>query len=646
MVTIKEPKRYFLLGTAGHIDHGKTVLVRNFTGCETDRLPEEKDRGMSIDLGFASCLLRGNTLAGIVDVPGHEKFIRNMVAGVAAIDAIILVVAADDGVMPQTREHVNILELLGIRRGLVAVTKVDKVDAEMVELVVDDLGDFLKGTFLEDAPVLPLSSVTGEGMEAFWTALNDMVDSLEPRDARGLFRMPVERKFTLKGLGTVATGMPLSGRIKVNDLLELLPSGKLARVRGMQVYKKKSRFAVAGECVAINVPELAYDEVNRGDVLAVPGHFKAVSMVDAKMTVLASSKFPLKDNAPVRFHVGTAEALGRAALLDKKVIAPGEEGFVQLRLESPVVVDPGDRFIVRLQSPAVTVGGGLVLREQDAKLRRFRSYVIDDLREHEQAVGSESDRVVFAMKRAALQPLREGDLVKLAKVPLETVSTVLGDLESKGDIHKISTFGYVHDEALREGAGKVKDFLASFHRDNPLREGAELLEVRNRLGIDKNIFDHLLGVLTDGGGIRTVGSVLALGSFSVQVSKEDEALIDAVESKVREGWFSPPGARALARTLGIPPERAEALAVLLTDRGVLVKVAEDIRFHRDAFEDAREKLVAYLREKGEIGAVSYRDLIGTSRKYAYPLLDYFDVKGVTLRKGNLRYLKGLTRGPE
>jgi len=646
MVTIKEPKKFVLVGTAGHIDHGKTELVRSFTGCDTDRLPEEKNRGMSIDLGFASCLLKGNTLAGIVDVPGHEKFIRNMVAGVAAIDAIVLVVAADDGVMPQTQEHVNILELLGISKGIVAITKIDMVEPDMVDLVLEDVHQFLQGTFLADAPTIPLSPISGEGMREFWDTLNTMVASIEPRDARGLFRMPVERKFSLKGLGSVATGMPLTGRVQVNDLVEILPSGKLTRVRGLQVYKKKARRAVAGECVALNVPELSYDEINRGDVLAVPGHFQAVSMVDTKVEILKTSRHPLKDHAPVRFHIGTAEVMGRAALLDRRVLSAGEQGFVQFRLDAPVVIDPGDRFIVRLQSPAVTVGGGMVLREQHTKLRRFRSYVIDDLKEHEKAVQSEKDRVVFAMRKTGLAPLRPKEIVKLSKVPLETVNAVLAALGEKEEVFEIATFGFVHIAAIEEAAVGVLEILSRFHGENPLREGLGPLDVRRETNLDKNASEFLLTRMEKEGRIRAVGPVLAHADFHVDMSEAEGRDLSRVEEAFRGAAFHPPDAADLTTQLDISSDRAEVFINLLADRGSIVGVAENLWFHADTLAEARRCLVEYLQENGEIGAVSYRKLIDTSRKFAYPLLDYFDVLGVTLRKGNLRYLKGRIRGEE
>ncbi len=639
MVTIIEPKKFVLVGTAGHIDHGKTMLVRNFTGCEVDRLPEEKLRGMTINLGFASCLLKGNVLAGVVDVPGHEKFVRNMVAGVAAIDGIILVVAADDGVMPQTREHVNILELLGIKNGIVALTKIDKVDKEMAEMAAEDVRAFLKGTFLESAPIVPISSVTGEGMEEFWNALNAMVAGIAPRDTRGLFRMPVERKFSVKGLGTVVTGMPISGKVSINDLLELLPPAKQARVRGLQCYKKDSRSAVAGECVAINVPEIPYDGVNRGDVLCAAGHFRAALMVDAKLKMLDSARFALKDNAGIRFHTGTAEIMGIAALLDCKIMHPGDEGFVQFRLEQPTVVDQGDRFIIRLQSPSITIGGGTVLREQDVKLKRFRPYVIEDLKEHEEASRSDFDRIVFSMKRAGLIPLKPKEISKLGKVPVETAEQALVELKARGEAVEISTFGFVHLASLEDGASRIAGLLGEFHASNPTREGMQVLEVRDRLKIDKNAFEPLVDFAVKSGAIARRGNVLALAGFKTALSADDELFLGKIEKVFLDAKFDPPGLEGLASMLGVAPGRAEMLVDLLCDRGELVGVGEGIRFHRQAVEEAEKILVKYLTERTEIGAVSFRDLIGSSRKMAYPLLDHFDVKGVTIRKGNLRYLK-------
>ncbi|MGH2627998.1 MAG: selenocysteine-specific translation elongation factor, partial [Anaerolineales bacterium] len=350
-----------VIGTAGHIDHGKTTLVEKLTGINPDRLPEEKERGMTIDLGFARLQLPGGQRVGIIDVPGHERFVKNMVAGATGIDLVLLVVAADDGVMPQTREHLEIMSLLDLRHGVIAVTKIDLVDPDLRELVVEDVRETVKGTFLEGAPVLPVSAATGEGIDRLRQALYDAVGRIRPRDAAGVFRMPIQRIFSSKGFGTVLTGIPVSGQVAVGDSLEVVPLGKTGRVRGIHAYQEATDLARAGHSSAVNVTDIEYREVHRGMVLAHPGYFRGTRMVEARFRYLARAARPIETLTAIRFHTGTAEILGRIHLLEGKRLSPGETGFVQFRLDEPVVVAPGDRYVARLHSPMETIGGGEVL---------------------------------------------------------------------------------------------------------------------------------------------------------------------------------------------------------------------------------------------------------------------------------------------
>jgi len=641
MVTFKEPTKRILLGTAGHIDHGKTRLVKLFSGCDTDRLPEEKKRGMSIDLGFGSCMLGGDLRIGIVDVPGHEKFIRNMVAGVSAIDLILLVVAADDGVMPQTREHIQIVELLGLTKGLVALTKIDMVDGEIRELALEDVKEFLQGTFLKDAPVIPVSSETGEGYEAFWYALQEVVSTIEPRGTRGVFRMPVERVFTVKGLGTVATGMPLTGAVNLDEKVELLPVGKETRVRGLQVFKKQARQAMAGDCVALNLSELNHREVHRGMVLGQPGYFKPTRLVDGRLMLLPGAQHVLKDGAPIRFHVGTSEVMGTVALLDRKKIGPGESGFAQFRLRDEVVVDARDRFVVRLQSPVVTVGGGVVIREQDRKLKRFKAHVLEDLESREQAISSDEGTLAFTLRKRGANPVRKAELARLAKLPEATVEKGLSALREKGALVEMpGEGGLMHEEALGEAFQALRAELEAFHKKNPFRIGMAATDLRSASGLDRNVFDLLCRRGLESGDLVEGEGVIGLKGRGAEPDASASAQLEAMERAFLEGGMSPPSLADAAKGAGVDVSRGRALAGRLKDQGLLVEVAEGMLFHRETVRKAREALVAHLKEHGEIGAVTFRDLVGGSRKYVYPLLDSFDVAGVTIRRGNLRYLKG------
>ncbi|MCL4159014.1 UNVERIFIED_CONTAM: hypothetical protein GTU68_011548, partial [Idotea baltica] len=368
-----------VIGTAGHIDHGKSTLVRALTGIDPDRLKEEKARGLTIDLGFAPLTLPDGRLVGIIDVPGHERFIKNMVAGASGIDLVVLVVAADDGVMPQTREHLSIMGLLGVKRGMIVLTKIDIVDEEMVELAEEDVRETVAGTFLEDAPIYRVSAISGEGFESFKGELFEAAGKVEPRAADGVFRMPIQRVFTSKGFGTVVTGIPLSGSVNVGDTLEILPGGMRGKVRGIQAYKQKADSARAGHSTAINISDVSHKEVKRGCVASAPGFYRAARLIGARLTMLPHLDRPLQNRAAIRLHTGTIEAVGEVILLDAAELQPGDTGLVQIRLEEPVVCAPGDAFILRLASPLMSLGGGKILEESRFRLKRFKDFVIDGL---------------------------------------------------------------------------------------------------------------------------------------------------------------------------------------------------------------------------------------------------------------------------
>jgi selenocysteine-specific elongation factor len=646
MVTIKEPTRRILAGTAGHIAHGKSSLVKMFTGCEVNKRPEEKRRGMTIDLGFANCQVgHGDIQLGIIDVPGHEKFVRNMVAGVSALDMIILVIAANDGVMPQTREHLQIINLIGIPKGLVVMTKIDMVDAELRALALEDIQGFVKGTFLEGAPIVPLSTTTGEGYDEFWEALSGVAQSVTPRDPRGIFRMPVERVFSVKGIGTVVAGMPLSGMIRLEDKLELLPGGQIARVRGMQVFSKESKRAMAGECVALNLPELDHKALRRGLSLSPPGYFKPASLVDVRLTLLASCPQTLKDGAPVRFHSGTAEVMGKVALLDRRKMEPGESALVQLRLEEPVVVDAKDRYIIRLQSPAVTIGGGLVLREQEKKLKRFKDYVLEDLEAREKAVATDEGVVAYALQASGAKPLKRADLEKATRLPAGEVDKALEALRAAGALATLpGDGGHLHRDGMAKAVESLAGILGPFHDANPLRSGMPRPALRTQAGWERNAFDFIVREGAASGRLHATDSVVGLADRQPRMDPDTEDDLARLERAFLDGGFSPPAPAQAAEALGRDEARARALIGHLVDRGTLVELPEDIFFHQNTVEKAKDAIVGYLREHGEIGAVTFRDLVDASRKFVYPLLDYFDIKGITVRRGNLRYLRKAEEG--
>ncbi|MEN8149398.1 MAG: selenocysteine-specific translation elongation factor [Planctomycetota bacterium] len=636
---MSDDRRYALIGTAGHIDHGKTALVKMLTGCETDTLKEEKERGLTIDLGFAPCELRGDLLACIVDVPGHEKFIRNMVAGASGIDAVLLVVAADDSVMPQTIEHLHIVELLGISRGLVAVTKIDMVDEELRDLVVEEVGEFLEGTFLEGAPVCPVSSVTGEGFEALWLALTDCVDSIVDRPATGVFRMPVERTFSPAGFGTVMTGMPFSGRVEVGDNLELVPPMEKGRLRGLQVYGRDSGTGWAGQCLAMNVTGVDHNRVERGNILATPGYLGPAKMAELTLSMLPGADRPLKHQAPVRLHIGTAELMGRMFLLDRDHLAPGETALAQFRSDDEFVVGAGDRFVIRQYSPVVTIGGGRILRARNRKAKRFKDGLIAELSSLAEVLDDPCAHVGWVLEQAGERPIREEEIRRQALLTPDQLGGILDELVSKGAALAVGTGGaFVSGKALASAGEKLKAALGAHHEANPLRKGMEPVALRESVDTDSDLAAAMLERLVAGGAIVREEGLVRLKSHDVAASAEQEAAAEKVAGLLAEAGVSPPKAGTLAEQAGLPPADLAPILDMLADRGSILKLEEGVYAHADAAARAKDLLVGWLREKGQIGVIDFRDLIGTTRKYVYVWLDHFDRTGVTYRAENLRYL--------
>ncbi len=635
-----DDRRYVLIGTAGHIDHGKTSLVKMLTGCETDTLKEEKERGLTIDIGFAPCELRGDLMACIVDVPGHEKFVRNMVAGASGIDAVLLVVAANDSVMPQTVEHLRIVELLGIERGLVALTKIDMVDEELREMAAEEVRDLLRGTFLESAPVCPVSSVTGEGFEGLWTALEAVVDSCRGRPVDGVFRLPVESVFSVQGFGTVITGMPPAGRVAVGDRLAVLPHGQIGRVRGLEVYGRPADHGFAGQCLALNVADIDYHLVERGNVLAPPGYLRAADMLEARLRLLPGAPRPLLHQAEVRFHTGTEEAMARVFFLDLDRLDPGQDALVQFRCEKPIVVTPGDRYVIRQVSPVVTIGGGRVLRPSDRKVKRFREGVALDLAGLERALGSPADFVAHLLVEAGTTPARHDDLRGRAYLPDARLKTVLDGLAADGRAVRLTASGaFVSPVGLSAAAEAVRAALATFHAENPHRAVADLHETRKALGLDPALFEDAVADLVRRGVAGRAENRAWLATHRVVLSAADEALATALAADLRAGGVAPPDVPTLAAKAGATPEKVTRLLLTLVDRGEAVRVAEEIYAHAEGEARARDLLVTHLRAHEKIGVVDYRDLLGASRKYVYAWLDHFDAAGLTYRVENLRYLK-------
>ncbi len=627
------------LGTAGHIDHGKTALVKFLTGCDTDRLPAEKERGMSIDLGFAPCTI-GGMQVGIVDVPGHEDFIKTMVAGASAMDGVIFVVAADDGVMPQTREHLEILTLLGVRYGLVALTKIDRVDSGGLELVREEVAEFLRGTFLEGAPILGMCNLTGDGFTEFYTALADLVGSISPRSTEGVFRLPVERAFSIAGYGTVVAGVPVSGSARVGDEVVLLPHGVAGRIRRIEVYGRQADAVIAGQCAGLNVKQWDSKAVQRGNTVASPGYFEAGQWFACTLELLPRPGLLLKTGQRVRFHTGTSEVVASLYFMEGNRLGEGGRCLAQVRTAEPLVAGPRDRFIVRSLSPAHTIGGGTIIECIPGRLRRNRPGLLEDLRRRAEAVQADADFVEYCVRDAGLQGVGPGDLAIRAKLPRRALEGFLGALAREGKIIALGEDLCLHAESAAEAAKLVSHAVAAHHETMPQSPGIALDGLREGTGLASAVQEYVVRTLTGQGKLSLQDGRLALPGHRVAFSPEEQGHLEALESAFCAAGLSPPRPAEAVERSGLPRDRAEWALRVLKESGRLVEVGEDLLFHRDAVDRARQILVDFIRREGKLESVKFKYLLDTTRKFAIPLLDYFDRIGVTSRVGHTRYLRG------
>jgi selenocysteine-specific elongation factor len=630
-----------VVGTAGHIDHGKSSLVRALTGIDPDRLKEEKERGLTIDLGFARFDLPDGRTVGIVDVPGHERFIRNMVAGATGTDLVVLVVAADDGVMPQTREHLAIMELCGVRRGLIALNKIDLVDEEMVELAAEDVRETVAGTFLEEAEIVRVSAVAGTGMDVLKERLAHMAAETVPRSADGVFRMPIQRVFSVRGFGTVVTGIPVSGQVAVGDVLEVLPSGVRGKVRGLQAYAESTDSGRAGHSTAVNLTDLDRQKAKRGDVIATPNFFSAVRMVGARFRVLPTLGKPVTNRMPVRLHTGTADPLGEIVLLDQKELAPGEEGLVQVRLEHPIVCAPGDRFILRLASPMVTLGGGVILEESRHRLKRFKGFVIDELERQESSLDSPAALTESTLARLGHELTTVEDLAHAVKRSRADTASYLEELAAEGRVLQIGGRDkWIHVDRLEECLTKVRAALEEWFGTHNMRSVMDVLELRKVTGFDAALLTPLLEeeqrrgslVLESGGRVRPAGR-------EVELDEDARALSEAVLAALEAGGYQPPTVLELAaRVSAKEPEVREVLAALV-DRGQVRDAGKGMYLAESLAAVMREAIVDNCKKHGQLEIPELKERLQTSRKFLIPLLEYFDTQGLTIRQGPVRVLR-------
>jgi selenocysteine-specific elongation factor len=616
-----------IAGTAGHIDHGKTALVQALTGIDADRLEEEKRRGITIDIGFAHLQLTPGLRLGFVDVPGHERFVKNMLAGVGGIDLVLFVIAADESIKPQTREHFEICRLLGIQKGIVALTKADLVDPEILELVRLEVEEFTAGSFLEDAPVVPVSSVTGAGLDELRKELQRAAEAVSEKSAAGHFRLPLDRAFTVKGFGTVVTGTLISGSVSKEQEVELYPVGRRLRVRGVQVYGEMAGQAVAGQRTALNLADIEPAELARGMVLAAPGLFRTTTQVDCSLELLASAR-PLKHRAPVHFHAGTAEIEGEVRLLEGgSVLKPGGRAWARIVLREPALLLPGDRFIIRMFSPVVTIGGGIVLDTAGVRYRKG-DRVAERLRTLAEAPAS--DRVALLVRES-----RYGlSLTELVARTGLTEREIEAAAASAPVLHWKQPQPWFVDRAWFQSAReKLPRALREFHQKNPLLPGVPKQDLRGRELPDSPPF-LIDAVLAQSNEILVEGENVRLAAHKLVLKQDEEQARAAIERAFEQAGLAVPALPDVLAKSGVEPARARSLLQILLREKRLVRVSEDLVFHRTAVEKLRQMLASHKAARFNVG--TFKDWTGISRKYAIPLLEYLDRERVTRREGDER----------
>jgi selenocysteine-specific elongation factor len=633
--------KQIILGTAGHIDHGKTSLIKAISGTDTDRLKEEKERGITIELGFAALDLPSGQHLGIVDVPGHEKFVKNMVAGATGIDIVVMVIAADEGVMPQTREHMEICTLLGVEYGLVAVTKIDMVDEEWLELALEDIRDFVKGTFLEDAPIAAVSSTTQKGIPGFIKILDQLAAKIPDRPPSDLFRLPIDRVFTMKGFGTVITGTLISGQVRVGDSIMIYPSQITSKVRGIQVHNQSADIAKAGMRTAINFQGLEKEAIRRGEVLSKPGNLVASYMVDVSLHYLASNKKPLKNRTRVRFHTGTSEVLGILILLDREELSPDETTVVQLRLDSPVALVKDDRFVIRSYSPVYTIGGGKVLNPIPLKYKRFKLEAVEGLKalDHQ----TPDAIVAFHVAAAGYHGVSFSHLKMMTNLPDKHLDKTLQNLLSQKKLIQVEKENriYIHHNGFETLKDNIRHQLGDYHQAHPLKAGMSKEELKTKFPplLTSRLFNLTLNQMIKEEDIAQEENTIRLTSHAVSLGGKQADVKDKILKTYLEAGLQPPYFKELVKSLDSGAKHAKEVLMHLVAEGTIVKVKEDLYFHDEAIKGLKLKLKAFLEAQGEITTPQFKEMTGVSRKFVIPLAEYFDSTHVTLRVGDVRKLR-------
>ena len=630
-----------IIGTAGHIDHGKTCLIKALTDIDTDRLKEEKQRGITIELGFADMPNDRGIDIGIIDVPGHEKFVRHMLAGIGGIDIVLLIVAADEGFMPQTKEHFEILKMLKIKRGIVVITKKDLADEEWLEAVREDIRDNVAGTFMEDAPVAEVSSYTGEGIEELRKLILDMAENCEDRNMdKGLVRLPIDRVFTIAGFGTVITGTLMEGRIRTGDEVMIYPSGRKAKVRNVQVHGEDVKEAGAGQRTAVNLSGIKKSEIDRGNVLAYPGSLDNTRMIDVRIDMFDNTKRMLKNGSRVHFYCGSMEALCKVVILDNEAVGQGESCYAQLRFEEDVAVKRGDRFILRFYSPMETIGGGKILDASATKKKRFDEDIIRALSQYDGGGTEDVLQQIFFDESPELPELSA--VIRKFGAAEADAERLIGDLLEQGKIVKIGEDLIVHEDFLREVEGRIEDIMERYHEENPVSTGMPKEEFREKLGSalrTDNVkkVTLIMNFFLEKGTIKESGGSLTLKDFRVEYNEEQQKIVDEIADVYRAAGIEPPLTDDV-----ISGFRNKKLAKQLIDSmcvsGQLERLNPQYCIYGETLGEALDTLRDIITSKGSVSLAEYRDTIGTSRKYAVMILEHADGINMTRMEGDVRVL--------
>jgi selenocysteine-specific elongation factor len=621
-----------VIGTAGHVDHGKSTLINRLTGINPDRLKVEQDREMSIELGFAWLKLPNDEEVGIVDVPGHRDFIENMLSGIGGIDAALFVVAADEGVMPQTREHLAILDLLQVPAGVVALTKIDLIqETEWLDLVEAELRETLAGTILENAPIVRVSARSGAGLDQLIQALQEILSKHPHRPDLGRPRLPIDRVFTLPGFGTIVTGTLMDGKLTVGDAVEILPPGIKSRVRGLQTHKQAENKALPGGRTAVNISGVSVDQIERGNVLVHPNTFEPTKMIDVWCTLLKDIEDPLKHNTEVKFFLGAAEVMARVRVLGAGELKPGQDGFLQLMLKDPVVTLRGDRFIIRLPSPAATIGGGQVVDPHPK--RRHKRFNTQRLEELEKLLVGTPDEIMLQTAQK-LGPTSLDNLVSASGLEAEPAQNAVSQLISQGDLVELKGRRLLLSaDSVQRFTEEIQEKLNAFHKDYPLRPGMPRERLKSQLGLANEVFDALLRRMAEDGILEEFGAALRAKAHKVIFTPDQKKKIDSLLNAFRDAPYSPPTVKQAEEQVG------EELLNALVETGQLIQLGEDVLFTTDVFQEMRDYVIRHIEDQGNITLAELRDKFDTSRKYAVAVLEYLDQTGVTIRRDDVRQLR-------